>query len=80
MSSIKITDASQAHNITYYKNLKRKILKCCANIYFNKQCLQHNLVLWLKLIYIYLQLQMVCCSNVLNNKNLFIATSRPRSG
>ena len=43
MSSIKIIDASQAHNITRYKNLKRKILKCCANIYFNKQCLQHNL-------------------------------------
>ena len=42
MSSIKIIDASQAHNITCYKNLKREILKCCSNICFNKQCLQHN--------------------------------------
>ena len=36
MSSIKIIDASQAQNITRYKNLKKQILKCCANIYFNK--------------------------------------------
>ena len=43
MSSVKIIDASQARNVTCYKSLKRKILKCCANIYFNKQCLQHNL-------------------------------------
>ena len=43
ISSIKIIDPSQAHNITRYENLKRKILKCYANIYFNKQCLQHNL-------------------------------------
>ena len=43
MSSIKIIDASQARNVTCYKSLKRKILKYCANICFNKQCLQHNL-------------------------------------
>ena len=43
MSSIKIIDASIARNITHCKNLKRKILKCCANIYFNKQCQKHNL-------------------------------------
>ena len=43
MLSIKVIDASLARNITHYKNLKRKILKCCANIYFNKQCQKHNL-------------------------------------
>ena len=37
MSSIKIIRASQATHIYLYKNLKSKILKCCANIYFNKQ-------------------------------------------
>ena len=43
MSSIKIAKASQATGIYQYKNNKRKILKCCANIYFNKQCLKHKL-------------------------------------
>ena len=43
MYSIKIIDAIQDHNITRYKNVNRKILKCCANIYFNKKCLQRNL-------------------------------------
>ena len=31
--------AGQAHSITQYKNTKTKVLKCCANIYFNRQCL-----------------------------------------
>ena len=39
MSSTKIILASHVRNIKYYENLKSKILKCCANIYFNKQCL-----------------------------------------
>ena len=43
MSSIKIIKASQATHIYRYKNIKRKILKCCASIYFNKRCLKHNL-------------------------------------
>ena len=43
MSSIKIVQASQATRIYQYKNIKRKILKCCANIYFNKQCQKHKL-------------------------------------
>ena len=43
MSSIKIEHASQATRIYQYKNIKRNILKCCANIYFNKQCLKHKL-------------------------------------
>ena len=42
MSSIKVIDASLARNIIRYKNLKRQILKSCANIYFNKQCQKHN--------------------------------------
>ena len=37
MSSIKIIIASQASHINLYKNLKGKISKCCAIIYFNKQ-------------------------------------------
>ena len=44
MSSIKFVHASQARNIYRYKNIKRKILKCCANLYFNKQCLKYDLV------------------------------------
>ena len=43
MSSIKIIDTSQAHNITRYKNLKRNILKCCANIYFNLNEIKKNI-------------------------------------
>jgi hypothetical protein len=39
MSLIKITLASQARSISQYKNLRIKVMKCCANIYFNKQCL-----------------------------------------
>jgi hypothetical protein len=29
----------QARTIFQYKNTRIKVLKCCANIYFNKQCL-----------------------------------------
>ena len=43
MSSRKFVLASQTRNIIVFKNLKRKVLKCCANIYFNKQCLLHGL-------------------------------------
>ena len=35
---------SQATRIFRYKNIKRKIIKCCASIYFNKQCLKYNLI------------------------------------
>ena len=35
MASIKFT-ASQARSIFQYKSTRTKILKCCANIYFNK--------------------------------------------
>ena len=38
MASIKFI-ASQARTIFQYKNTRTKTLKCCANIYFNIQCL-----------------------------------------
>jgi exonuclease VII large subunit len=43
MSSMKFVIASQAWNISAFKNLKRRVLQCCSNIYFNKQCLLHGL-------------------------------------
>jgi len=36
--------ASQARTVNLYKNLRSKLLKCCANIYFNKQCLRKKIV------------------------------------
>jgi len=38
MASLKYI-ASQARSIHQYKKLKIKILKCCADIFFNRQCL-----------------------------------------
>jgi hypothetical protein len=35
--------ASQAESVSEYKNTKTKLLQCCANIYFNKQCLIKNI-------------------------------------
>jgi len=35
--------ASQAKSMHRYKSLRYKILKCNANIYFNRQCLTKNL-------------------------------------
>jgi hypothetical protein len=43
MSSTTIVVAIQARYINKYKNLKRKVQKCCDNIYFNCQYLQQNL-------------------------------------
>jgi len=42
MSSIKITLASQAKSINLYKNLRTKVNKCHANIYFKRQCLSNE--------------------------------------
>jgi len=42
MASIKFT-VSQAKSINQYKNLRTKIMKCCANIYFNRQCLKKEI-------------------------------------
>jgi len=43
MASVKLI-ASQARTIFQYKNTRIKVLKCCANIYFNKQCLVRRIV------------------------------------
>jgi hypothetical protein len=43
MSSTKIITASKARYVSQYKNLKSKVMKCCANNYFNPQCLKQNL-------------------------------------
>ena len=40
---MKTVVASQAKCINQYKHLKRKVLNCGANIYFNKQCLSYGL-------------------------------------
>jgi phosphotransferase system IIA component len=31
--------ASQARLVNQYENIRSKLQKCCANIYFNKQCI-----------------------------------------
>jgi len=31
--------ACQAYSISQYRNIRTKIMKCCANIYFNQQYL-----------------------------------------
>ena len=43
MAPIK-TLASQAHSVNLYKNLRTKVMKCCANIYFNRQCLNKKVI------------------------------------
>ena len=43
MASVKLI-ASQARAIFQYKNTRIKVLKCCANIYFNKQCLNKRII------------------------------------
>ena len=43
MNNIKLL-ASQAHLVNRYKNTRSKLQKCCANIYFNKQCLAKKTV------------------------------------
>ena len=44
MAPIKF-NASQARTIFQYRNIKTKIMKCCANIYFNRQCFIRKAVL-----------------------------------
>jgi len=36
--------ASQAKCIYSYKNLREKVQRCCANIYFNRQCLKLGVI------------------------------------
>jgi len=42
MSYTRIIVAGKARYVSQYKNLKSKVLKCCANI-FSRQCLKQNL-------------------------------------
>jgi hypothetical protein len=41
--NIKIINVSQAY-VHQFKNLKTKLYNCNANIFFNKECLKHNLI------------------------------------
>ena len=36
--------ASQAKCIYSYKNLREKVQRCCASIYFNRQCLKLGVI------------------------------------
>lgn len=44
MAPIKIL-ACQAQSINHYKDVRIKVLKCCANICFNRQCLTKKVIL-----------------------------------
>jgi len=44
MAPIKVL-ASQAQSINLYRNIRTKVMKCCANIYFNWQCQIKNVLL-----------------------------------
>jgi hypothetical protein len=44
MASTIICLTSQYYSISQYKNLKRKILKCNSNIYFNNEFINRGLV------------------------------------
>ena len=43
-SILKIVTASQACQIRKYKNLKLKLMRCCANIYFSWECQKQKLI------------------------------------
>jgi len=43
MANVKLI-ASHAKTIYFYKNTRSKLLKCCTNIYFNKQCLVKKVI------------------------------------
>ena len=43
MHKVKTATASIAKDICRYKNIKRKLLNCNTNIFFNQWCLQNGL-------------------------------------
>jgi hypothetical protein len=43
-SKIKTVNANLAYCIHQYKNARKKLLTCNANIYFNKSCLMHKVI------------------------------------
>ena len=36
--------ASRAHLVNQYKNIRSKLQKCCASIYFNKPCITKKII------------------------------------
>jgi hypothetical protein len=42
--TIKFVNANLAYSINQYKNIKRRLLLCNANIYFNKTCLTCKII------------------------------------
>jgi len=44
MPSFRIFAASQAKSIYLYKNLRTKVQKCCAYLYFNQQCINQGVI------------------------------------
>jgi hypothetical protein len=42
-ATIKIVNANLAYSINKYKNIKRTLLTCNADIHFNKTCLAHKI-------------------------------------
>jgi hypothetical protein len=44
MQTLKMVEESQARSINKYVNIKRKLLNCNANIYFNRICKELKVV------------------------------------
>jgi hypothetical protein len=44
MNVRKLIPADQAQLINKYKNMERKLFKCNSSIYFNKQCMNRNVI------------------------------------
>jgi hypothetical protein len=43
MATVKVIDRSQVFSINKYRNLRYKVLKCDASVYFKKQCIEKDL-------------------------------------
>ena len=41
---LRLVKSSQAHSVNTYKKLRTKVMKCCANIYFNRQCFNKKVI------------------------------------
>ena len=58
--------AGQARAISLYKNTRSKLLKCCANICFNKQCLAKIVI--------------PSCANIIFQNTSLVAQFTPKKG
>lgn len=58
---------TQARSINQYKNVKRKILNCNANIYFHQQCIIKELIPKFAKIKILISHQ-ICTANIFVKK------------